>query len=149
MGTRESFKSSDANKDGKVALQEYMDYFKVVSSQAGISQKDMLGLVKQTIRVLKLAKPNISLDDAYRALFEICDLDKSGFITIDEQIAIDKIYAKVSDSPFDENDTRSTFSESDANKDGKVAFEEFVAYFKAVGERAGLPEDSLIGMVRQ
>merc|ERR1719401_1572004 len=109
----------------------------------------MIGLVKQTFRVLKLAKPDISLNDAYRALFEICDLDKSGFITIDEQITIDKIHAKVTDSPFDEKDTRSSFSESDANKDGKVTFEEFLAHYKAIGERSELPEDTIIGMVRQ
>jgi len=147
--SRASFKESDCNKDGKVALSEYTAYFKSLGTKAELEEDALLGMVKQTMDILKVAKPSISLDDSLNALFLIYDLDKSSFVTIDEMMAMDKEFSKACGSEFIEEESRANFKESDANKDGKVALSEYADYFKALGKKAGLGDDALTGMVRQ
>jgi Ca2+-binding EF-hand superfamily protein len=147
--TRASFKDSDANKDGKVAMSEFIGKFRSASQDAGILEDAMIGMVGQTLNMLKKTKPVMSLDDAITGMFEIYDLDKSGFITIDEIVKMDKVVSEAMDTPFDEAETRSNFTESDANKDNKVSLSEYKAYFKTALQKTGLPESTLLGMVQQ
>jgi Ca2+-binding EF-hand superfamily protein len=147
--TRASFKDSDANKDGKVAMSEFIGKFRSASQDAGILEDAMIGMVGQTLNMLKKTKPVMSLDDAITGMFEIYDLDKSGFITIDEIVKMDKVVSETMDTPFDEAETRSNFTESDANKDNKVSLSEYKAYFKTALQKTGLPESTLLGMVKQ
>jgi len=147
--TRASFKDSDANKDGKVAMSEFIGKFRAASQDAGLLEDTMIGMVRQTLDMLKKTKPVMSLDDAITGMFEIYDLDKSGFITIDEIVKMDKVVSETMDTPFDEAETRSNFTESDANKDNKVSLSEYKAYFKTALQKTGLPEATLLGMVKQ
>mmetsp|Transcript_49471 Transcript_49471/g.90612 ORF Transcript_49471/g.90612 Transcript_49471/m.90612 type:complete len:121 (-) Transcript_49471:12-374(-) len=109
----------------------------------------MTGLLKQTIEMLRDAKPVVQLDDAINALFEIYDIDKSGFITIDEMVRIDKVFSEACQTAFNEDEVRSAFSDSDANKDSKVSLAEFNAHFKELAVKTDLPEDRVLAMVQQ
>merc|ERR1712166_1714361 len=106
-------------------------------------------MVKQTVGMLKVAKPVVLLDDALNAMFEIYDLDKSGCITVDEMVILDKVFSEAGQAPFKEEETRSNFTESDANKDSKVSLAEYTAYFKATAGKTGMSEESLLGLVKQ
>merc|ERR1712187_700434 len=123
--------------------------FKETASKAGLGEDAMLGMAKQTVDILNTAKAAVSLEDALTAMFEIYDQDKSGFVTIDEQITMDRVFAEASKTPFSEDEARTNFTGSDANKDGKVSLQEHISFFKATAQSAGLSDETLLGMVRQ
>mmetsp|Transcript_34232 Transcript_34232/g.91371 ORF Transcript_34232/g.91371 Transcript_34232/m.91371 type:complete len:116 (-) Transcript_34232:102-449(-) len=68
-----------------------------------------------------------ALQDVLTEMFRIYDSDHSGFIDIEENLSLDRALANKFGTPFDEEESRTKFSGSDANKDGKVTIDEFLA----------------------
>jgi len=150
--TRQTFLESDTNKDGKVVLAEFIAKFKKTGKEAGLSDADLAGMASQVAGMMAASKADgkekMTIDDALTGLFQIYDIDKSGFITLDEILKTDKAFSEVCGAAFDEEETKKTFSESDENKDQKVSLKEFVAYFKKNMADQGLSEDQMLGFVK-
>eukprot|EP00746_Dinoflagellata_sp_MGD_P014794 gnl/MRDRNA2_/MRDRNA2_132582_c0_seq1.p1 gnl/MRDRNA2_/MRDRNA2_132582_c0~~gnl/MRDRNA2_/MRDRNA2_132582_c0_seq1.p1 ORF type:complete len:230 (-),score=61.00 gnl/MRDRNA2_/MRDRNA2_132582_c0_seq1:177-866(-) len=145
----QSFSKGDSNKDDKITLSEFVADMKRTAAKNNLSDDALIEYVQRTNEILTVGKSKITLDDALTAMFQIQDLDKSGFITIDESLEFDKIFSEVSGMPFDETETKETFIQTDANKDGKVSLEEFKAYFKKTASEVGMNEAAQLGLVRQ
>lgn len=148
--SRKTFTESDVNKDGKVVLSEFLVYFKKTATGTGLTDDQILGMVQQTNEMLapEKDKVKITLDDALTGMFQIYDVDKSGFVTIDELLKMDKVFSKQCGAEYNEEETKNTFDSSDENKDGKVSLQEYLKYFKKTMGDAGLSEDDQIGMVK-
>lgn len=150
--TRKSFTESDKNKDEKVSLKEYIDSFKKIATDVGLADSGLLAMVEQTNSMLTAAKakgePKVSLEDVLTAMFHIYDLDKSGFVTLDECMKMDKVFCEQCGATYDEADTKKYFSDSDENKDNKVSLKEFIASFAKTAKDAGLDEEAQFAMVK-
>merc|ERR1719160_2016770 len=133
--SRETF--SKGNIPAKISLSEFVADMKRTAAQKNLSDDAILEYVLQTNEILIAGKAAITLDDALTAMFQIQDSDKSGFITMDECLEFDKTLSEVSGIPFNEAETKQTFTRTDVNKDGKVSLEEFKAYFKKAASEAG------------
>merc|ERR1711924_13081 len=96
--SRKTFSESDANKDGKVVLSEYLAYFKKAFKETGLTDEAILGMIKQTNDMLSASKADgkekISLDDALTGMFQIYDIDKSSFVSMEEMLEMDKVFSK-------------------------------------------------------
>jgi Ca2+-binding EF-hand superfamily protein len=123
--------------------------YKNTSDVIMLWDRDTLSFGTETYEILTAGNATITLDDALTAMFQIQDLDKSGFITMEESLEFDKLFSEVSGVQFDEAETKETFAQTDANKDGKVSLEEFKAYFKKTASEAGMDESAQLGLVRQ
>jgi len=147
--SRSNFSESDANKDGKVSLKEFLTYFKATAAKADVPADAQIGFVKQAVEMLrgKTSTTTSGLDEGLTEMFQIYDLDKSGFVTIDEMLQMDKALSAAFSQDFDEASCKASFTESDANKDGKVSLGEFLTYFRA--SAPALPEEQKIGFVKQ
>lgn len=147
--SRETFHKGDTNKDEKITLDEFVADMKRTAANSNLSDDAILEYVQQTNEILTAGNATITLDDALTAMFQIQDLDKSGFITMEETLEFDKLFSEVSGVQFDEAETKRTFTQTDADKDGRVSLEEFKTYFKKTASEAGMDESAQLGLVRQ
>eukprot|EP01100_Stratorugosa_tubuloviscum_P009765 TRINITY_DN410_c1_g1_i5.p1 TRINITY_DN410_c1_g1~~TRINITY_DN410_c1_g1_i5.p1 ORF type:complete len:152 (-),score=57.80 TRINITY_DN410_c1_g1_i5:111-566(-) len=95
----EIYRSLDKNSDGKIDVEEFI---KVDLELVGHERADKL--------------------DSAKAFFELVDIDKDGFITIDEYTyfltAMGENFAEI----------RESYNKADASKDGKISFSELIKY---------------------
>ena len=59
---------------------------------------------------------NPAIEEALTKMFELYDIDHSGFVSLEENTAMDKKLSEVLGAPFDEGQSKASFSDSDANK---------------------------------
>merc|ERR1719326_2759691 len=84
-------------------------------------------------------------------MFKLYDLDGSGFITLDENLKLDKKMAELFGQPFDEEKCKEQFKKTDANSDGKVTEDEFRAFITKevitpIREQ-GMPDEMILMML--
>eukprot|EP01100_Stratorugosa_tubuloviscum_P009764 TRINITY_DN410_c1_g1_i4.p1 TRINITY_DN410_c1_g1~~TRINITY_DN410_c1_g1_i4.p1 ORF type:complete len:159 (-),score=62.98 TRINITY_DN410_c1_g1_i4:88-528(-) len=100
--TEEIYKALDKNSDGKIDVEEFI---KMDVELDGYEKVDKL--------------------DSAKAFFELVDIDKDGFITIDEYTyfltAMGENFAEI----------RQSYNNADSSKDGKISFSEFVNHFES------------------
>ena len=75
---------------------------------------------------------NVFSDEEFHATFKRIDADHSGFITRDE---VEQLLFETYGFPPLEDEVNSLTEEFDANKDGKISWEEFQAALKRLRER--------------
>jgi len=70
------------------------------------------------------------LEIAITNMFNLYDLDKSGFVKLDEKCAMDKATSEKLGVTWDEDASMAEFRAADANRDGKVSLSEFIVSLK-------------------
>lgn len=135
--SRRSYMESDTNKDGKVTLPEFLatDFFK---SMPGLTAEQKL----QFVEVVKTVLIPDRIEEAFAELFNIYDVDKNGWVSMEENIAMDKKFAEAMGMPFDEEQSKATFG--DLTGDGRVTYQEFLADQKSKIPPGTPPEQILV-----
>lgn len=142
----QSFEGAAGNRDGKISLPEFLDYYTDVSmtvpsddffvesvgsawcitedDKAEVEESEVRSILK-TVRMKLINKTNGIHDEfVLRKLFGDFDMNKSGFLTLDElhamliklEIAVHRKYLSA------------IFRRFDQNNNGYIEFEEFVNY---------------------
>jgi len=89
--------------------------------------------------------PSGAVVELLTRLYQNADLDKDGFVTLDEFLAIDRRMCEQLGATHDPAECQREFGISDGNGDGKIALEEYTQYMGRMLE--GLPESNVLTML--